>query len=422
MPTSNMPASKLSDPRPASHVDVAVIGAGAFGGWTAFHLQRSGARVALLDAWGAGHPRGTSSGDTRIIRFTYGAKSLYTEWSWRARELWLEWEKNWRVPLFIPNGVLWLWKEENEYFRASVAALARLRIAIERLGPADLSRRFPQISSNGVSFATFEPDAGFLRARLATELVAAKVAEHGGDVRIASVVPPSGPGPRLKRLLLLDGPAASGGAARPAGSAIANSEITADAFLFACGPWLPEIFPELLRSRLAITRQDVFYFGVPTGDLNFSPPAMPAWCEYETEFYGIPAFHGSGFKLANNQGVAGFDPTNAERVADPRNLENARRYLARRFPVLAAAPLVETSVCQYERTPDSHLVLDRHPQYENVWIVGGGSGHGFKLGPAVGEFLANVVLTGDRERIPAELRLGASAFPETGALPAKAAF
>lgn len=388
-----------------SPVDVAVVGAGAFGGWTAFHLLRTGARVALLDSWGAGNPRGTSSGETRIIRFTYGAKPLYTEWSWRARRLWLEWEQQWRVPLFVPSGVLWLWREENDYFRQSVSALARLGIPIERLSAAELVRRFPQFSSDDVAFATFEPGGGFLRARLATQTVEAQVAEGGGDVRIAAVTAPSDPGPRLSRVAL----SAGGG-------------IEAGAFVFACGPWLPEIFPGLLRGRLVVTRQDVFYFGTPPGDARFSPPAMPAWCEYETEFYGIPAVNGSGFKLANNQGVAGFDPTGGERVAAPQNLEAARRYLARRFPDLAGAPLVETRVCQYERTPDSHLVIDRHPQYENVWIVGGGSGHGFKLGPALGEFLAGVVLSGDRERIPPELRLGASAFPDTGALPAKAAF
>ena len=393
-----------------SRVDVAVIGAGAFGGWSAFHLLRSGARVALVDAWGAGHPRGTSSGETRIIRYTYGAKSIYTDWSWRARELWLEWERQWRVPLLIPNGVLWFWKEENEYFRQSVAALERRRIPIERLSAAELARRFPQVSADGVAFATFETDGGFLRARVATQTVEAQVAESGGDVRIASVAPPSGSGPRLERVRLSADSGADGG------------EIEAGAFVFACGPWLPQIFPEVFRTRLVVTRQDVFYFGVPAGDLRFSPPVMPAWCEYETEFYGIPAVNGNGFKVGNNQGVAGFDPTAGERVADPRNLEATRQYLARRFPALARAPLVETRVCQYERTPDSHLVIDRHPQYENVWLAGGGSGHGFKLGPAVGEFLSRVVLADDRESIPAEMRLGAVAYADTSALPAKAAF
>lgn len=393
-----------------SAFDVAVIGAGAFGGWTAFHLQRSGARVALIDAWGAGHPRGTSSGETRILRFTYGAKPLYTEWSWRARELWLEWERHWRLPLFVPGGVIWLWREENDYYRASLAALAQRRIRMDRLARSELARRFPQFSHDGVSFATFEPDAGFLRARLATQTVEAQVAEGGGDVRIAAVAPPSGPGPRLETVRLSSGQGEDGG------------EIEAGAFVFACGPWLPCMFPEVLRGRMVVTRQDVFYFGVPAGDARFSPPAMPAWCEYETEFYGIPAVNGSGFKLANNQGVAGFDPTAGERVADPRNLQAARSYLARRFPALAAAPLVETRICQYERTPDSNLIFDRHPQYENVWMVGGGSGHGFKLGPAVGEFVARVVLAADRQLIPSALRLGAVAFADTGALPAKAAF
>ncbi len=391
----------MSAPRP----DVAVIGAGAFGGWTAFHLQRCGARVALLDAWGAGHPRGTSSGETRILRAVYGEKSLYTEWAWRARELWIEWERNWRVPLFVATGVLWLWEEETAYLRESEVALARLCIPFERLSPAEVARRYPQFSTQGIAFATLEPQGGFLRARLATETVEAQVAEGGGDVRVAAVEPPTGPGPRLERIRLSDG-----------------GMVEAGAFVFACGPWLPRMFPELLGSRIVVTKQDVFYFSVPPGDSRFSPGRMPAWADYATEFYGIPAMNGSGFKLANNQGVAGFDPTGGERVVARETLEVARLYLAKRFPALSNVPLVDARVCQYERTPDSHLVIDRHPQYENVWLAGGGSGHGFKLGPAVGEFVARLVLDAGRSSIPAELRLGAVAFSETRALPAKAAF
>jgi glycine/D-amino acid oxidase-like deaminating enzyme len=182
------------------------------------------------------------------------------------------------------------------------------------------------------------------------------------------------------------------------------------------------MFPRLVGRRIVVTQQDVFYFGAPAGDARFDAPQMPAWADYESEFYGTPGCDVCGFKLANNQGTAGFDPTDGERVVRAESLEAARRYLAGRFPGLAKAPLVRSRVCQYERTPDSNVVLDRHPEWENVWLAGGGSGHGFKFGPALGELQAGLVLEGGLEKIPRELRIGASEHPETGELRAKGAY
>lgn len=388
-------------PRP----DVAVIGAGAFGGWTAFYLQQRGARVALLDAWGAGNPRGTSSGETRIIRATYGEKAIYSEWAMRARSLWLEWEREWGVPMLVPCGVLWFWTGQPEYFRHSIAALERLHVPYERLGPDELARRYPQMSNAGIESAILETHSGILRAQRATQAVAEEVARRGGDVRIGVARPPEGAGARLVRLRLEDG-----------------GDLEAGAFVFACGPWLPQIFPEVLGKRIVVTKQDIFYFGSPAGDARFDAAHFPAWADYDTEFYGTPACDVCGFKVASNLSRGFFDPTRGERIVDNESLAAARGYLARRFPAMADAPVVRTGVCQYERSPDSHLVMDRHPNYQNVWMVGGGSGHGFKLGPALGEFLSRVVLENDRESIPAELRLGAVAFTETTAFPDKAVF
>jgi glycine/D-amino acid oxidase-like deaminating enzyme len=399
--------------------DVAVIGAGAFGGWTAWHLARRGARVALVDAWGAGNPRATSSGEARILRFAYGEKSLYSKWTHRARAIWRACQQEWGLPLFEPCGMLWLFREENEHYRASAAALDALREPWEQLTGDECAHRFPQIAFAPNEFALYEPGSGFLRAQLATQAVAAQVARLGGEVRTGWVEPPE------------EGAHAAGGHTGPPqrlNSVRIRSEndsverLRAGAYVFACGPWLPRIFPRLLGRRIVVTQQDVFYFGSPAGDGRFDAPRMPAWADYDTEFYGTPGCDVSGFKLANNQGVPGFDPTAGERVVREESLDAAREYLARRFPVMAGAPLVRARVCQYERTPDSHVVLDRHPEWENVWIAGGGSGHGFKFGPALGEFLAGLVLEGGREKIPPSLLLGASAHPATGELRAKGAY
>jgi len=403
-------------PAPRDLPDVAVIGAGAFGGWTAWHLAKRGARVTLVDAWGAGNPRGTSSGEARILRFAYGEKHLYSEWTHRAREIWRECEGEWRVPLFVPCGMLWVFRKENAYYRESVAALRGLKEPWERLSGAEAARRFPQVAFETGEFALYEPGSGMVRAQRAVQTVAAQVARLGGVVRTGWVDPPAvaarGDGARLASVPVRSGSAGEG----------PGEDLYAGAFVFACGPWLPQIFPRLVGRRIAVTQQDVFYFGAPAGDGRFDAPQMPAWADYETEFYGTPGCDVCGFKLANNQGEPGFDPTGGERMARGATLAAARKYLARRFPALAGAPLVRARVCQYERTPDSNVVVDRHPEWQNVWIAGGGSGHGFKFGPALGECLAGLVLEGSREKIPAPLRIGASEHPESGELREKGAY
>jgi len=406
--------------------------------------------VVLVDAWGAGHPRGTSSGEARILRFSYGEKHLYSEWTHRARTIWKKCEKEWGVPLFIPCGMLWFYREENDYYRASLAALKKLREPFERLTACEAANRFPQFALDAGEFALFEPASGILRAQRAVETVAAQVARLGGELRIGWVEPPGGgdahggavgasrSSGRLESIRIRTVPGAApvapasraGLSFRPQTNTMAgagrrrygDAAIRAGAFVFACGPWLPQLFPELLGRRIVVTKQDVFYFGAPAGDARFEAPHMPAWADYDPEFYGTPGSDVCGFKLADNQGPAGFDPTSGERVTAPETERAARAYLARRFPAMAGAPLVRTRVCQYERTPDSHVVLDRHPQWENVWLAGGGSGHGFKFSPALGEFLAGLVLEGGQEKIAPPLRLWASAHLETAPLAPKGAY
>jgi glycine/D-amino acid oxidase-like deaminating enzyme len=174
-----------------------------------------------------------------------------------------------------------------------------------------------------------------------------------------------------------------------------GTTLTADAYVFACGPWLGHLFPDVIGERVRPTRQEVFFFGTPSGDRRFTEEALPVWADHGAHFwYGIPGNEWRGFKLADDTRGPAFDPTAGERLPSAAGLAAARAYLGFRFPALSAAPLLEARVCQYENSPDEHFIIDRHPSAANAWLVGGGSGHGFKHGPAVGELVAGLVLAG----------------------------
>jgi glycine/D-amino acid oxidase-like deaminating enzyme len=177
-----------------------------------------------------------------------------------------------------------------------------------------------------------------------------------------------------------------------------GSRLKADRYVFACGPWLGRLFPEAVGDVVRATKQDMFFFGTPAGDSRFSDAAMPVWGDHRGKFYyGIPGSDRRGFKIADDTRGPDFDPTLGERTVSREGLSDIREYLGFRFPALRDAPLVETRVCQYEQTPDSHFIVDRHPANENVWLLGGGSGHGFKHGPAIGEMMAELIL---KDRTP----------------------
>jgi glycine/D-amino acid oxidase-like deaminating enzyme len=359
---------------------VAVIGAGAFGGWTALCLQRQGARVTLLDAWGPGNARASSGGETRVIRATYGPRAIYTRMAARALDLWKEHDRRWRTRLYRGTGVLWLVETDEEYERAALPILREAKVAVEELSAAEVARRFPQIDTAGIRWAIFERDGGYLLARRACAAVLEAFLEEGGHYRQLAVAGPvEAPGVAGRGLRLADG-----------------EHLAADRFVFACGPWLGALFPDVIGERVRPTRQEVFFFGTPAGDRRFNDDALPVWAHHGSRFmYGIPGNEWRGFKIADDTRGPLFDPTNGDRTVAPDSVRAVRAYLATRFPGLKDAPLLEARVCQYENSPDEHLIIDRHPRAEHLWLVGGGSGHGFKHGPAVGELVARLVLTGE---------------------------
>jgi sarcosine oxidase len=305
----------------------------------------------------------------------YGPDELYTRWAWSSLEQWKALSaRAGGAALFHETGVLWMAHEHDPRSRATLETLAEASVPHERLSRAQLEKRWPQIDFGEVTWGIHEPRGGALMARRSVQAVAAEVARGGGDVRVAAVRPPVGEG-ELAEILLSDG-----------------SRLRARSFVFALGPWLGKVFPDLLGDRIFPTRQEVFYFGPPPGDTRFAPPAFPAWIDFVDEIYGIPDIEARGFKVAPDAHGPRFDPDTGERRVSAEGLATARAFLARRFPALKDAALVASEVCQYENTSNGDFLIDRHPSWENVWLVGGGSGHGFKHGPAVGAYAAARVL------------------------------
>ncbi len=362
---------------PGRDWDTIVVGAGVFGAWTAWHLRRHGQRVLLLDASGPANARASSGGESRLTRTIYGADDVYTRMAWDSLEEWRWLSSRSGLPILHSIGVLMFFGKREPFVDQSIDAHRRLRLRLDAFDRPELQRRYPQVSWDGVEVGLFEPELGALMARRAVQTLVQEFVAVGGEYRLAAVLPP-GDGATLHGL-----------------RTSAGEVLRAERYVFACGPWLPKLFPSLLGARIFPTRQEVFFFAPESGDDRFSPPRLPGWADFNDGdiYYGFPDLESRGFKIAHDKHGERFDPDSGDRQATAAGLADVRAYLARRFPALAARPLVESRVCQYENSSNGDLLIDRHPQWPNAFLVGAGSGHGFKHGPAVGRYAADL-LTG----------------------------
>jgi glycine/D-amino acid oxidase-like deaminating enzyme len=328
---------------------VIVCGAGVFGAATARQLAHDGWDVTLVEPVAAGHVRAGSGGESRLIRCSHGADEWHTASARRALELWRQIDPG----VVVEAGVAWFARRDDGWEAESEAMLRGLGIPCERVDPATL---FPSVRSDDLAFTLFEPDAGVLRARDATRTLAVQAVAAGARV--------------------------VNGAARPDGARVkvGADVLEADHVVWACGAWLPQLFGELLSLR--ITQQDVLFFGAGA---EWTTPDVPGWVDYDGAFYGVGDLDGRGVKLSPDVEGPPIDVEAADRFVLPEHVASARAYLGRRFPALDGAPLVGTRVCQYEITPDTRFVIAPHPEHPSVWLMGGGSGHGFKHGPALAE-------------------------------------
>jgi sarcosine oxidase len=337
--------------------------------------------VLLVDAWGVAHSRASSGGESRIIRMGYGADEIYTHMSLRSLAAWHDLFRRTGPGLFHKTGVMWLARDDHPHNVNTLQVFAEAGVPHQVISAAELARRYPQIRmSSSQIFGIYEPESGALMARRAVAAVVDDAVRNGADYSIQSVAWP-------------------------------DPQISAKTLVFACGPWLPKLFPDLLASRIFVTRQEVFFFAPPAGDSRFSPPELPVWLDYTDPRgpYGFPNLESRGLKLAFDRHGGPFDPDNGDRIVPAASIAAARAFLAERFPALSDAPLTESRVCQYANTSNGDFLIDRHPERDDVWLVGGGSGHGFKHGPAVGEYVAAQILG----TAPAEPRFSLSSKAET---------
>jgi sarcosine oxidase len=334
-----------------------VVGAGIFGASLAYRLARDGWDITLHERHEPGHERAASGGESRLIRYSHGPDAWYTRSAWRARELWRELEAATGRELLVECGIVWFargegWETESE------RTLRAEGIPVERLPAEDGRRFFPSFEPGTLEFVVWEPEAGVLRAAEATRATVEAAATAGA------------------RLV--------GGVAEP-------GRVEADVVVWACGAWLASLFPGLVPLR--VTRQDLFFLD---GGEAWRTPSVPGWVEYDRAVYGTGDLDGIGVKVAPDMEGPPFDPETGERTPDPRNEQAARAYAAERFPALADAPVALAKSCPYALTPDTNFILARHPELEGNWILGGGSGHGFKHGPALAEYAARVI-SGEEE-------------------------
>ncbi len=360
---------------PAPGWDTIVVGAGVFGAWTAWHLKRLGQRVLLLDASGPANARASSGGESRMTRTIYGADDVYTRMAWDSLEDWRWLSSRSGLPILHPTGVLMFFGKREPFVDQTIEAHTRLKMPLEVLDRGALARRYPQIAWDGVEVGLFEPALGVLMARRSVQTLVSEYRAAGGEYRLEEVRAP-GDVDALEGVTTRDG-----------------ETLTAQRYVFALGPWLPKFFPALLGNRIFPTRQEVLFFAPEAGDDRFEAPHLPGWADFNDGdiYYGMPDLESRGFKIAHDAHGAAFDPDNGDRRLSAEGTADIRAYLKKRFPALAGRPLVESRVCQYENSSNGDLLIDRHPRWPNAFLVGAGSGHGFKHGPAVGRYAADLV-------------------------------
>jgi len=352
---------------------VAVIGAGVFGAWTAHHLLEGGHQVTLVDEYGPAHSRASSGGESRLTRAAYGKDAIYTRMARDSLPQWKALSAIAGLPIFIPAGILFFFANEEPYLTDSIAAHREFGLPTELMTGPDMTRRFPMIDFDEIHFGLYEPDFGALMARRAVQTLVERFIKASGIYVQGAAMAPAASSDTLTAVRLTSG-----------------ETIRADRFVFALGPWLPKLFPDVIGPRIQATRQEIFYFAPPAGDRRFLPGTMPGWADFNggDMFYGFPDLESRGVKFAYDRHGIEIDPDTQDRRPSADGLAEIIAYRDRRFPILRGAQLTGAEVCQYENSSNGDFLIDAHPRLKNVLLVGGGSGHGFKHGPEVGRYAA----------------------------------
>lgn len=356
--------------------DVAVIGAGVMGNWTALALREMGLSVVLVDQYGPGNSKSSSMGEVRGMRLTYGEHEHEMLWARHACELWTMRQAEFGTDMFYQCGALAFRTQWTARTTAERALFDKHRIPYEVISHDDLLRRWPQAPPpSEEAFGFYHPWGGVLSPRDANLAVATSFRRKGGTVLVDRAAPGERAGGRLQTVTLASG-----------------ATVSAGTFVFALGAWLPKVFPEVMQDRLSVRKAAYYMFGTPPGDNRFSVPNLP------NTGLGLPSINGAGFGLLISPGET-VDPDLFDRLPDEDEKARARATLASRFPALAGQPMLAAWSCQTENSVDEQCIFDRHPELDNAWLVGGGSWHAFKIGPVIGDYVAHRVV-GEQKGLP----------------------
>lgn len=361
-----------------------VVGAGVIGAATALALARDGWAVTLLERATPGHAGASSGGESRLLRSSHGENRWYTELAWRARDGWRDVERESGREVFAETGLVWFARDADGWEADSARVLTEVGVPVERLAPDRVAELYPSVRTDDLAFGLWEPHAGVLRAARATRALADLAVRAGATLRVGADARPDGTAVRL-----------------------GSDVLRADRVVWACGPWLGPLFPG--RLALTVTQQDTCWFSAAAA---WRADRVPAWVDFVGAAYGTGDLDGHGFKCSTDRQGPPFDPDRDDRLPRPEHLDAARDLLAHRFPGLAGAPLQGTRTCQYATTVDTEFLIAPLDDDHGVWVAGGGSGHAFKHGPALGAYVAEVV-AGTR---PPDPRFGVSARTPSGSL------
>ena len=352
---------------------IVIAGAGCFGGWTGLLLQEAGFDVTVVDPWGPGNSRSSSGGETRLIRCIYGDNEWYTKMCMRSFDLWRVYESKFQQKLLFDLPTWWFCGNDDEFLDPAYDLMDKLQLPYQKLSCEEARKLRPEINYIDIQNVLVEEMSGYLLAKEGSISVMNYFRKLGGKYIASACLLEEQGNKHIEKIQLENG-----------------SGIGCDLFIAACGPWMNKLFPSLNR-LFTVTRQEVLYFGQPPGSfIDFPNWVDGTGSEY---FYGLPQGSNRGFKIALDKHGVEIDPTRHERIPDQDYIHTCREFLGHRFPLLKNAPLIEHRICQYTNTPDGNFIFDKHPHIENCWLLGGGSGHGYKHGPALGEKVANI-LTG----------------------------
>jgi sarcosine oxidase len=356
--------------------DVIVLGTGGVGSAALFHLASRGVRVLGLDRFPPGHDRGSSHGQTRIIRQAYFEHSDYVPLLRRAYELWADLEQRRGQSLFYDVGLLEIGPPDGVVIKGVLESARLHNLEVDRLSPADVASRFPGFHIPDGCEAVFERRAGYL---LVEQCVLAHLDEAqklGAELRTGETV--------------LGWTADTGGV-----TVTTNTQsYSAARLIVTAGAWASQLLSELGVSLHVLAKHLHWY---ANEDASYRQDSGCPTFFYEMPdgyFYGFPQFDDQGVKIAEHSGGAIVaDPLSADRSVDPQDRRRVEQFLSSHLPGVSNRA-THHAVCFYTMSPDEHFIVDRHPRHNQVAFAAGLSGHGFKFSTVLGEVLADLVLNG----------------------------